>query len=84
MHTLIVTRGDDSAERTVSLEQFGFVRCFAATSSTVTLLDSDDHDVLNSEDWQHRSPKENDITVTGWRDTGGTHDCGLNMTRTTS
>ena len=49
MHTLITTHRDDSAERTVSLEKFGFVRCFAATSSTVTLLDSDDHDVLNSE-----------------------------------
>ena len=70
---MIVTRGDDSAERTMSLENFGFVRCFAATFSTVTLLNSDDRDVQNSEDWQHCSPKEDDLTVTGWRDTGGTH-----------
>lgn len=48
VHTLIATCGDDSGERMKSLEQFGFVRCSATTSSAVTPLHSDD--VLNSED----------------------------------
>ena len=46
----ITTRGDDSAERTMSVEQFRFMRCSATTSSAVTPLDSDNHDALNSED----------------------------------
>ena len=50
MCTLIVIHKDDSAERTMNLEKFRFMRCSAATSSAITPLDSDDHDVSNSED----------------------------------
>ena len=76
---MIATSEDDSAERTMSLEQF--VRCSAATSCAVTRLDSDDRDVSNNEDWQHHPPKErfNSDWVEGHRRDA----CGLNMTRTT-
>ena len=82
MHTMIVTHGDDSTERTMSLEQFEFVRCSAATSSAVTWLDSDDCDVSKSKDWKHHPPKEqfNSDWVEGHRRDA----CGLNMTRTTA
>ena len=69
MHTLLATRGDDSTERTMSLEQFGFMRCSAMTSSTVTTLDSDDHDVLNSEKPAAPLSKRRRFNS----DTGGTH-----------
>ena len=69
MHTLLVTHRDDSTERTVSLEKFGFMRCSAATSSTVTALDSDDHDVLNSEKPAAPLSKKRQFNS----DTGGTH-----------
>ena len=46
--TLIATHRDDSTERTVSLEQFGFMRCSATTSSVITPLDSDDRDQQGS------------------------------------
>ena len=67
MHTLLATRGDDSTERTVSLEKFGFMGCSAATSSTVTTLD--DHDVLNSEKPAAPLSKRRGFNS----DTGGTH-----------
>ena len=81
MHTIIATREDDSTERTMSLEQFGFVRCSATTSSAVTLRQ-----------WwlwcfEQRGlaahpPKErfNSDWVEGQRRDA----CGLNMTRTTA
>ena len=44
MRTFFVTHEDDSAERMMVLEQFGFMKGSATTSSAVTLLDSDDRD----------------------------------------
>ena len=78
MRTLIVTRGDDSAERTMSLEQFGFVRCPAVTSSAVTPLDSDDRDASNSEDLAAPPSKRRRFN-SDWVEGRKRDACGLNM-----
>ena len=78
MYTLLATRGDDAAERTVSLEKFGFVRCSATTSSTVTPLDSDDHHVMNSEKPAAPLSKRRGLN-SDWVEGHRRDACGLNM-----
>ena len=84
VHTMIATRGGDSAERTVSLEQFEFMRCSAETSSAVTPLDSDDRDQKGSSKDPAAPASKEDLTATGLRVVCIRDACSLNMTRTTT